>query len=308
MKTRFPISVLSALLVVTTSFAQQPFSQKYGNEEDYRRLYFLNIQYVQSWVKSDTATYNRLLWAEDFVQQNSGDGQLYVKKQTLPIFGAPRFDKIEYFYPENVSIEFITNDAALVFSRTPFRMKSQGTAGLSQYNDVYVKRNGAWVCVAANISQIKKPGETFEPLKEVPAPVQLLSYYPGTETDRALLTELNAKHAEGFVRSRTDLLNNILAEDFILLQVDGLLYDRKQVLANVNASASTNSIVSYSVENCVIRFVAPDVAMIQAALISQKKDGSRWGTQYNDIYVKRDGKWICVSGNNTMIRDRIFKI
>src|SRR5687767_5714591 len=84
---------------IIMSFAQSPtFSQKYGTEEDYHRLFFLNIHYVQSWVRADSATFNRLLWAEDWIQQNSGDGLLYSKKQMLPVFGTERFEALNYFY------------------------------------------------------------------------------------------------------------------------------------------------------------------------------------------------------------------
>ena len=295
-------SLIATLLSITVAFGQSnSFSQKYGTEEDYHRLKFLNIQYVQSYVKADSATYNRLLWAEDWIHQNSSDGGLYTKKQLLPIFGTPRFETMEYFYPDNVIIQFITNDAAMIYSQTPGRDKGEAVNRLSQYNDVYIRRNGRWVCVSANIASVKRPGDkpaNFVKVAELP---QLKSYLPGTEEDKKILKEINDKHAEAFATSKSELLENILAEDFTLLASNGLLYKKKEVLDQVKASAKDNNVASYKIENMFTRFVAADVAMIHAAIISTLKDGSKRGTQYNDIYVKRNNTWICVSGNNTSI-------
>src|SRR5258706_5507413 len=135
----FVCGAMLAWLSTTLSFGQSlPFSQKYGTEEDYRRLFFLNTLYIQSYVRSDTATYNHLLWADDFVQQ-SPNGILIPKKQLSPLFGRPRFEKLEYFYAENVMIHFITSDAAMIYAATPLRIKGQSTSSSSQYNDIYIK-------------------------------------------------------------------------------------------------------------------------------------------------------------------------
>ena len=298
-------NICCAAFILSTSFCfgQSAFSQKLGTEADYKRLYFLNQQYIQSWVRSDTATYNRLLWAEDFVHQNSADGLLYPKKAIMPMFGKPRFDKIEYFYPENITIQFITQEAALVFARTPFRASGQGTETSSQYNDIYVKRNERWICVSANVTAIAKQGDPSPVFTKLPEQPQLISYFAGSESDKKILTELNSMHAEAFLRSKSELVENILADDFILLSSNGQLYKKQDVLRQIKESVSSNSIDTYRVENLTIRFVAPDVSMVHAAVVMQMKDGKTTAIQYNDVYVKRENKWVCVSGNNTLIKN-----
>src|SRR5687768_5897322 len=134
----FACTLLISWSGVTLSYGQAAFAQKFGTATDYKRLYFLNLQYTQSWVRSDTATYNHLLWADDFVHQNGADGLLYPKKKISPLFGKPRFEKLEYFFPENVIIQFITNEAAMVFARPSLLLVGQSTESFSQYNDVYV--------------------------------------------------------------------------------------------------------------------------------------------------------------------------
>jgi hypothetical protein len=288
-------------LIGTTCLYGQSFNQKYGNESDYKRLYYLNTQYINSWVHSDTATYNRLLWAEDFVHQSGSTGLLFPKSQIGKIFGQPRFREIAYFYASDVQIRFISPDAALVFAKPPYLGINDKEESLSCYNDVYVRRNGAWICVSANITNIAKKGEAPAKFSKTPELVKLTSYKTGSENDIQTLDRLNQTHAEAFMKSKPELLRDVLADDFILLSSNGQLYDKEQILKRL--AATNNAINSYKIENQQIRFVASEVAMIHAVMIANNKDGSTTGVQYNDIYVKREGNWVCVSGNNTPIKN-----
>lgn len=285
--------------IVIPAAAQTEFTQPFGNTTDYKRLYFLNLQYTQSWVRSDTATYDKLLWAEDFVHQSGADGLLYPKDKIMPIFGQPRFETIDYFYPENVKIQFITNDAALVFARPPYKGKESSEESYSQYNDLYVKRNGNWICVSANITNVLGAGENLPPTEKIPDPIPLISFHEGTKADIDLLGKLNANHAKAFANSDSDSLKPILADDFILLSSNGLLYTKKEVLHQLQKSKQKTE--KYEVKNVVIRFVAPEVALVHAIFIEPQGDKFT-AIQYNDIYVKRNNNWVCVSGNNTPIR------
>jgi hypothetical protein len=291
------------LTIHHTTFGQSGFSQKYGTENDYKRLYYLNTQYLQSWIRSDTATYNSLLWAEDFLLQNA-DGSIYPKRQLMQLYGKPRFDKIEYFFTENVIVQFITDSAAMVLARTPLRIVGQTSESVTQYNDLYVKRKGKWKCVEANITGLSKPGDPAVSFTKIPTPTPAhhISIYPGTEEDKKKLTELNEKHARGFLRSKVKLVENILAEDFILLSSNGLLYRKDDILEQIKSEAKTNSIDTYRIENLAIRFVALNIAVVHAVIVFKTTDGKTSAVQYNDIYAKRNG-WVCVSGNNALIRN-----
>jgi hypothetical protein len=281
----------------------QYFNQKYGTEQDYKRLYYLNTQYISSYVRSDTSTYNHLLWADDFVHQSGSSGSLVPKKEIAKEFGKPRFKSIEYFYADDIRIRFVSDNAALVFSSPPYRGFGDKEESLSRYNDVYIKRNSAWVCVSANITNIPKTGDKVAILTKIPPKIELISYIKGSETDHKKLTEINKIHAEAFMNSKPELLENILAEDFILLSSNGQLYEKPAILNMLKSSTPNSNLASYSIENLQIRFVANDIAMVHAALIEKLKDGSMKGTQYNDVYIKRGENWVCVSGNNTPIRN-----
>lgn len=299
-----PLPFISFLLMASSHLciSQVTFKQKYGTDADYKRLYYLNIQYIQSWVRSDTATYNRLLWADDFVHQSGSNGRLYPKKQIAQEFGKPRFNTIDYFFADKTKIQFISNDAALVFSSPPYKGIKDKEESLSQYNDIYVKRKGAWICVSANITGISKAEDKAPAFTKLPTNIPLISFYKGSETDIKKLTELNRQHVEAFMQAKPDVLDKILADDFILLSSNGQLYEKQAVLAKLKSTTNSN-LASYSIENLQIRFVAKDIAMIHAAMIEQMKDGSKTATQYNDVYIKRNDNWVCVSGNNTSIRD-----
>jgi Domain of unknown function (DUF4440) len=128
--------------------------------------------------------------------------------------------------------------------------------------------------------------------------------YGGSPDDQKTLRDLNNQHAAAFANGdRAILQNKILAEDFMLIASNGQLQKKQEVLYEVDASAAlTKNIASHALENVIIRFVAPDVAMVHARIKFTMKDGTVTpGIQYNDIYAKRSGQWVCVSGNNSPV-------
>ena len=65
-------------------------AQKTIDEEDKNRLMYLNSLYLQAYVKSDTAMFDQLLWADEFTQTNP-DGSVFTRKENAVRFGEPRF-------------------------------------------------------------------------------------------------------------------------------------------------------------------------------------------------------------------------
>ena len=100
-------------MLAVTSFAQKSIQA-----DDLNRLMYLNSLYLQSYIHSDTATYNKLLWAEEFTQTNS-DGSVFTRKENAIRFGKPRYDKIAYFYGDNIKITFLKDDLAEIYVRNP---------------------------------------------------------------------------------------------------------------------------------------------------------------------------------------------
>lgn len=282
--------------------AQSKFSQPYGTEQDYKRLWYLNIQYIQSWVRSDTATYDKLLWAEDFVHQSGANGYLYPKKEIMPIFGEKRFADIEYFYADNTQIQFITDSVAMVLSRPPYLGKGSSTESLSQYNDVYVKRNGNWICVSANITAVTDSNTALPIFKKLPPATKFVSVLQGNKEEIAEIARLHKVTKEIVEQADYKKAEELLDSQFILLAKDGSLFSKKQLLDQFKTQIK-KEIKSYTVANLVVRFVATDVAMVHGAIVYKSTNGEMTGVQFNDIYVKRGSNWKFVSANNTPIKN-----
>lgn len=292
--------LLSALLLITCVAHQAAHAQQPDTEADYKRLYFLNIQYIQSWVRSDTATYNHLLWGDDFVHQSGSTGLLFPKKEIGIEFGKPRFETIDYFYADATVIRFIAPHAALVYSMPPFRAKGDSTEYVTQYNDIYVKRNGVWTCVSASIVPVSPPVAPG-PLRTVPAPVRLYSYLDGMPDDKIQLEKLNQQRVEAFVNPSPASAELLLSPDFVQLAENGVRYERIDVIRQLQAKArKTKTRESYTTKNVFVRFVADGVALIHGSIIRNTPQGD-FGIQYTDVYVKRNNNWICVANNNTPI-------
>jgi hypothetical protein len=140
--------ILFLLLILNST----GFAQKLENEEGRNRLIYLNSLYLQSYIRSDTATFNNLLWADEFTQTNP-DGSVFTRKENAIRFGKPRFDKIVYFYGDSIDITFLKPDKAVIYVRNPsgFNINGKLEESVSWYKDTYEKRKGAWKCVAAVI-------------------------------------------------------------------------------------------------------------------------------------------------------------
>jgi hypothetical protein len=140
------------ILSLSLMFAVMSFAQKSIQEDDLNRLMYLNSLYLQSYIHSDTATFSKLLWAEEFTQTNP-DGSVFTRKENAIRFGKPRYDKIVYFYGDNIKITFLKYDLAEIYVRNPsgFLIDGQLEKSVSWYKDTYQKRNGEWKCISAVI-------------------------------------------------------------------------------------------------------------------------------------------------------------
>jgi hypothetical protein len=149
MKTNLKIFYLCFLFF---QFGLKAFAQNKGTEEDRNRLIYLNSLYLQAYIRSDTATFNQLLWADDFTQTNP-DGTVLSRKENAIRFAKPRFDKIVYFYGDNIKITFPTAEKAIISVRNPSGLMANGKLekSVSWYKDTYIKNKGVWKCVSAVI-------------------------------------------------------------------------------------------------------------------------------------------------------------
>ena len=116
-------------------------------EYDRQNLERLNQAYVDAFMNADVEWYREHL-ADDFVCIES-DGSLLHKQQFLTST-AKGPDVVEYQL-EHVDVR-IYGDTALVIA-TGFWTGRNGSKGMSRYIDVYVKHDGQWKTVSAQITR-----------------------------------------------------------------------------------------------------------------------------------------------------------
>lgn len=122
------------------------------DKSDTATLERLNQEYVDAFMNADVEWYRKHL-AEDFVCIES-DGSVLNKSEFL-INTAKGPDVVEYKL-EQVDVR-IYGPVALV-QATGGWSTSDGTQGISRYIDVYVKANGEWKTVSAQITRAQRKG------------------------------------------------------------------------------------------------------------------------------------------------------
>ena len=111
--------------------------------EDLAILEGLNLDYNRADQGSDAERFKTLL-AEDFIVQTPGVTRDY--GEYLEYIAKPRPFKDLELLESKVRI---LGDVALIHGRTSYTMVADGTEQEALYTDVYAKREGTWVCVAA---------------------------------------------------------------------------------------------------------------------------------------------------------------
>ena len=107
----------------------------------------LNAGYVRAAQNSDTRWYDEHL-AEDFLASNV-DGSIQDKKSFLERIGKPH--KVTGMRPVDVRIQR-AGDLALIHAGFEYR-KPDGQPGTGRYTDIWARRGGTWLCVAAQVAR-----------------------------------------------------------------------------------------------------------------------------------------------------------
>ena len=115
--------------------------------KDIDTLGTLNKGYVDSVQSSDVAWFERHL-AEDFLNTNP-DGTLIDRAGFLRQIAKPQ--AISGLEPRDVKIRLF-DGMAIIHAKTVYT-KPGGQAGAGRYTDIWHKRDGRWVCVAAHVTR-----------------------------------------------------------------------------------------------------------------------------------------------------------
>ena len=114
---------------------------------DLDALLALNADYIRAVEVSDVERFDQLL-GHDFVC-SLPDGSHIDRNEFLQHIGAPA--TLSNLEAHDVKVRLL-GDVALVHGRTTFILRD-GAAGASRYTDVWARRDGRWVAVAAHVTR-----------------------------------------------------------------------------------------------------------------------------------------------------------
>ena len=115
--------------------------------QDLETLQELNRGYIRSVQNSDTGWFERHL-SPDFLNSNP-DCTLVDRAGFLAQIAPPC--RISQLAAEDVRVR-ILGDMAIIHARTTYR-KPDGQAGAGRYTDIWMRRDGRWLCVAAQVAR-----------------------------------------------------------------------------------------------------------------------------------------------------------
>ena len=107
----------------------------------------LNKAYVDSVQKSDVRWFDEHL-SEDFLNSNP-DGSIVDRAGFLAQIAKPV--ALRGLEPREVKIRLF-GDFAIIHAKTVYR-KPDGHTGAGRYTDIWQRRDGRWLCVAAHVTR-----------------------------------------------------------------------------------------------------------------------------------------------------------
>jgi uncharacterized protein (TIGR02246 family) len=122
--------------------------------------------------------------------------------------------------------------------------------------------------------------------------------------DVETIKKLNQEWLHSIAHRDSAMLANILADDFVMISPNGAKLSKKDNLSMV-ASAQIEY-QSINVDSIDVRQLNNDVAIVSCWLTFKfKSDGKDMIGKncYQDIYLKRDGRWVAVSAHVTLLHN-----
>ena len=114
---------------------------------DHATLERLNRDYIAAVQNSDVKRFDEIL-SDDFLNTNP-DGSLVDKAGFLKQIAPPA--KIRELACHDVNVR-VMGDFAIIHARTSYSTLD-GRPGSGRYTDIWARRGGAWLCVAAQVAR-----------------------------------------------------------------------------------------------------------------------------------------------------------
>lgn len=123
-------------------------------QSDLESLKKLNATFIHNFVTNDTASHNRIIH-RDFVCISS-TGNITSRKEYLDGWAHGFDPKVYKYWDYRDETIRIFGNTALVRSVNKFTTVKDGkeTTGMTVYTDTYIKENGTWKCIQAQITRM----------------------------------------------------------------------------------------------------------------------------------------------------------
>lgn len=115
------------------------------------------------------------------------------------------------------------------------------------------------------------------------------------KSDERTLRRLNQEYADAFMNADVEWYREHLAEDFVVIESDGSVFNKAVFLTN---TAKGPDVIEYKLQEVDVRIYG-GVALVQATGLWTGKDESKGLSRYIDVYVKTGDDWKTVSAQIT---------
>lgn len=151
---RVIIILLLAAIGFQTVNAQTMYT-KNASADDLETLSTLNAQFIRNFINQDTAAHNKIIH-RDFVCIQ-GNGSVVGRDEYIKGWASGYSHSGYKSFAFTDELIRIFGNLALVRSRTPYTKEVDGkiVSGSSVYTDTYIKENGRWWCIQAQITPVK---------------------------------------------------------------------------------------------------------------------------------------------------------
>jgi uncharacterized protein (TIGR02246 family) len=119
-------------------------------------------------------------------------------------------------------------------------------------------------------------------------------------SDIEIITNLNKDWLDSYINKDTATLNRIFAPDFVLISHTGNKMTKDAIIENLDEQET----VSIHVDSIDVKLLTGNVGVVTAyTTFVLYVDGKEMTGQncYQDIYVKRKGKWVAVTAHVTLL-------
>ncbi|MFN0182900.1 MAG: nuclear transport factor 2 family protein [Aquabacterium sp.] len=166
-----------------------------------------------------------------------------------------------------------------------------------RFTDTHVWSGTGWQLVGAQDTAMADAVPAALIKGQAPAYATWLGRDPEGD-DQAVLHVLNDLYVKAFRDADVDWYGAHLAPEYVVVSSDGSFRDRAGALANFALPSFATHYQHFPVDRVRVRRFA-DVALIHAANAYVRKDGRTGESRYTDIWVKQDGRWVCVAAHIT---------